>query len=361
MRGRKIAFSALLSIGALLISGCKEKAAEDHAIARPVRTVTVEPSKASTPLTFTGRIESADEAALGFRIGGRMIEQKASVGERVEGGQLLARLDPQNEMNALRSEQANLTAANARLTEARNAFDRQKTLLSQGWTTRAIHDQAEREFKTAEAQVDSAEARLQKAKDLVSFTELHADAPGIVTETGGESGEVVQAGQMIVRLARQDGRDAVFDVPAQVLRAVPADSKIVIRLANDANVSAIGRVRQVAAQADPVTRTFEVKVGLENPKTEMRLGAAVTGSVDTTDEGHIEVPATALTNDNNRPAVWLVDTEKQTVLLHNVDVAQFNPATVRISHGLEVGDVIVTAGVQALHPGQRIRILGSGN
>ena len=121
----------------------------------------------------------------------------------------------------MRSAQANLAAAQARLTEARNRFERQETLLEQGWTTRAQYDQAEKARLTAKAQVEAAEAQLQTAHDLVSFTELEADAPGIVTTTGAEPGEVVQAGQMIVRLARQDGRDAVFDVPAQASESVP--------------------------------------------------------------------------------------------------------------------------------------------
>jgi RND family efflux transporter MFP subunit len=289
-----------------------------------------------------------------------MIERKVGVGDRVEAGQLLARLEPQNEVNALRSEQANLAAAQARLTEARNRFERLETLLGQGWTTRALYDQAEKELRTAEAQVDSAEARLQAAHDLVSFTELEADAPGIVTETGAQSGEVVQAGQMILRLARQDGRDAVFDIPAQVLRSVPADSEIKVQLANDPKVQATGRVREVSPQADPVTRTFEVKVGLDNPPEAMRLGASVTGSVQIQAGPLIEVPASALTKVNQQPAVWIVDLSSQTVSLRNVDVARFDPATVTISHGLDSGEVIVTAGVQALYPGQKIRILGSG-
>jgi RND family efflux transporter MFP subunit len=227
----------LFGVMAVAPSACEAEPISDAPVIRPVRTTTVEITKSGAPQTFTGRIESTDEAALGFRIGGRMIERKVGVGDRVEAGQLLARLEPQNEVNALRSEQANLAAAQARLTEARNRFERLETLLGQGWTTRALYDQAEKELRTAEAQVDSAEARLQAAHDLVSFTELEADAPGIVTETGAQSGEVVQAGQMILRLARQDGRDAVFDIPAQVLRSVPADSEIKVQLASSGLVS----------------------------------------------------------------------------------------------------------------------------
>jgi RND family efflux transporter MFP subunit len=357
---RSFCYSVLFSVTAIALSACEAEPVSDAPVIRPVRTTTVEITKSGAPQTFTGRIESADEAALGFRIGGRMIERKVGVGDRVEAGQLLARLEPQNEVNALRSEQANLAAAQARLTEARNRFERLETLLGQGWTTRALYDQAEKELRTAEAQVDSAEARLQAAHDLVSFTELEADAPGIVTETGAQSGEVVQAGQMILRLARQDGRDAVFDIPAQVLRSVPADSEIKVQLANDPKVQATGRVREVSPQADPVTRTFEVKVGLDNPPEAMRLGASVTGSVQIQAGPLIEVPASALTKVNQQPAVWIVDPSNQTVSLRNVDVARFDPATVTISHGLDSGEVIVTAGVQALYPGQKIRILGSG-
>jgi RND family efflux transporter MFP subunit len=324
-----------------------------------VRTITVEKRESGTPVVLTGRIESADEAALGFRIGGRVEERLVGVGDRVTAGQMLSRLEPQNEMNALRSAQANLAAAQAALTEARNRFDRQETLLGQGWTTRAQFDQAEKARSTAEAQVESAEAQLKSAHDLVSFTQLEADAEGVVTATGAKAGEVVQAGQMIVRLARQDGRDAVFDVPAQVLQSAPSETIVKVHLTNDPTVTAIGRVREVAPQADPVTRTFQVKVGLSEPPPAMLLGATVTGSIQMDAEPIVEIPAAALTKANRQPAVWIVDPSNKTVSLRNVEVARFDPATVTISQGLDVGEVIVTAGVQALHPGQRIRVLGS--
>jgi len=288
-----------------------------------------------------------------------MTERSVRVGDRVQAGQLIARLEPQNEMNALRSAQADLAAAQAALTEARNRFERQQTLLDQGWTTRAQFDSAEKARVTAEAQIDSAQAQLKSAHDLVSFTELEADAPGIVTAVGAEPHEVIQAGQMVVRLARQDGRDAVFDVPAQVLRSAPAEPIFEVRLVDDPTAKATGRVREVSPQADPVTRTFQVKVGLADPPETMRMGATVTGHMQTDAEAMIVVPATALTKANQQPAVWIVDPSSQVVSLRNVEVARFDPAAVVISGGLDVGEVIVTAGVQALHPGQRIRILGS--
>jgi RND family efflux transporter MFP subunit len=350
---------AIALLGVTGFTGCSGESEHAAPDPRPVRTVTVETREAGTPLAFTGRIAAADEASLGFRIAGRMIERRVRVGDRVEAGQVVARLEPQNEMNALRSAQANLAAAKAALTEARNRFERQETLLSQGWTTRAHFDQAEKSRATAQAQVDSAQAQLKAAHDLVSFTELEADAPGIVTATGAEAHEVVQAGQMIISLAREAGRDGVFDVPAQILRSVPADAEIEVRLTDDPTVRASGRVRTIAPQADPTTRTFEVKVGLTDPPEAMRLGAAVTGHVHLETPAAIKIPASALTKIDRQPAVWIVDLATQSVALRNVEVAYFDPATVTISEGLDAGDVIVTAGVQALHPGQKIRILGA--
>lgn len=342
-----------------MLAACQPEPEAAAPQARPVRAVTVSKQAAGIPVSLTGRIEAQDQAALGFRISGRMIERPVNMGDRIKTGQVIGRLEPQNEENALRSAKANLVAAQAQLTQARNHFERQETLFGQGWTTAALFDQAEKAFTTAQSQVDSAEAQLKAAHDLVSFTELKADAPGVVTSIGAEPGEVVQAGQMIVRLARQEGRDAVFDVPANILRAAPADPHISVRLTDAANVTATGRVREVAPQADPVTRTFEVRVGLDNPPETMRLGATVTGTMQMDAVPVIEIPATALTKANRQPAVWIVDPASFVVSIRNVDVARFDPATVAVSGGIDVGDIVVTAGVQALHPGQKVRLLGA--
>ncbi len=266
---------------ALLLAACQKETEAAAPEARPVRTVTVAKSSAGMPLSFTGRIEAEDEVTLAFRISGRLLESNGKLGDRVQAGQLMARLESQNELNTLRQAQAGLAAAQGQLTQARNHFDRQETLLAQGWTTRANFDVATQAQQTAQSQVDAAEAQLKTAHDLVSFTELKADAPGVITAVGPSAGEVVQAGQMIFRLARQDGRDAVFEVPAQSLRSAPSDPQVTVSLTDDPTVTARGRVREVAAQANPVTRTFEVKVGLTDPPPAMRLGATVVGRLET--------------------------------------------------------------------------------
>jgi membrane fusion protein, multidrug efflux system len=355
----KVSWPAQFALILFTLTACQPSVETSTPRPRPVRAITIEKREAGVPITLTGRIEAEDEVALGFRISGRVLQNDVKVGDRLEPGQLVARLESQNELNALRSAQANLSAAQGQLTQSRNHFERQDTLLKQGWTTRANHDQAKQALQTAEAQVDAAEAQLKSAHDLVSFTEIKADAPGVVTVVGPKAGEVVQAGQMIVRLARQDGRDAVFDVPAQVFRDAPSDPQITVQLADDPKVTARGRVRTVAPQADPVTRTFEVKVGLTNPPEQMRLGATVIGRMETEAVPVIEMPASALTKFNQQPAVWIVDPSNFTVSIRNVDVLRYDEAYVAVSGGLDTGEIVVTAGVQALHSGQKVRLLGS--
>ena len=224
------------------------------------------------------------------------------------------------------------------LTQARLTFGRQQKLLKDGWTPRAKFDEAQQALLTAQAQVDSAQAQVRIAQDQLSYTVLSADAPGAVTAVGAEPGEVVRAGQMIVQLARQGGRDAVFDVPEQLIRTGPRDPVVEIALTNDPQVKATGRVREVAPQADAATRTFQVKVGIIDPPEAMRLGSTVTGRIKLAAPPGVEVPASALTEANGRPAVWVVDPQSQTVSLRNVDVLRYDPATVVISQGLETGD-----------------------
>jgi membrane fusion protein, multidrug efflux system len=325
---------------------------------RPVRTVIAARQEAGEKVVLTGHIQAEDEAAMAFRIGGRMVQRFVNVGDQVKPGQELARLDPANEVNALRSQQAALSAAQAQLTQSRAAFERQRTLLAQGHTPRAQFDLAEKALATAQAQVDNGEVQVRIAADRVSYTVLQADAAGTVTARGAEPGEVVQAGQMIVQLARQNGRDAVFDVPAQVLRSAPSDPRIIINLTDDPSVTTVGRVREVSPQADPVTRTFQVKVGLTDPPAAMRLGATVNGTMHFESDAEIAIPASALTELNRQPAVWIVDPTNNTVSLRNIELTRFDPGTVVVAHGLDTGDIVVTAGVQALHPGQTVRLLG---
>ncbi|MFO1115946.1 MAG: efflux RND transporter periplasmic adaptor subunit [Beijerinckiaceae bacterium] len=353
------AFVVATSALVLLCAGCKSEKAEQPAPPRPVRTVVVEKAGLGETVVLTGQILAEKEVSLAFRIGGRIIERTVGSGDRVTPDQVVAKLDPQNEMNALRSANAALSAAQGRLVQDSNHFERQETLLRQGWTTRVNFDQAQQALRTAKAAVDDAKAQVEIAEDRVSYTQLKAGVAGTITRRAAEAGEVVQAGQVVFTVARDSGWDAVFDVPAQVLRTAPPDADILLALSDDPKVTAKGRVRQVDPQADPVTRTFKVRVAVNDPPAAMRLGATVTGRMEI-DRGHgLSIPASALTADGKNPAVWIVDPASFTVALKPIEVQRFDPGTVVVSSGLDGGEIVVTAGVQALHPGQKVRLLGT--
>lgn len=340
--------------------GCQREA--ETAPAAPVRTVrttTVEAPRQIGDLGFSGHVEAQDQAALSFRIGGRLAERLVGVGATVAEGDVVARLDPENELNDLRAARAALTAAQGVLRKAENQHQRQEHLLARGVTSQADFEAAEQGRVAARAQVEAAQARVRTAEDIVAFTTLKADAPGIVTRVGAEPAEVVAAGRMVVQLARRDGRDAVFELPAETVRAIPADANIHVSLSSDPSVSVRGHVREVAPQADPATRTFRVRVGLANPPASFRLGTTVLGSIRGGEASGIAIPATALAKRGQDTGVWIVDPSALTVSLRKLELLSRDPATALVGKGLALGDIVVTAGANLLQEGQRVRLSGT--
>ena len=341
------------------LTACGEPPAPPPAEPRPVRVATVESRGEPTIVSLTGTVQAQTEVNLGFRIDGRMVERLVNVGDRVAAGQVVARLDRTNEENALRAARASLVAAQAQLVETQANYGRARELLRTGFGTRQRYDQAAQQLQTATSAVDSAQAQVNIAENRLGYTVLLADAPGTVTARGAEPGEVVAPGRMIVRLAREDGRDAVFDVPPVVKDLAPADAVIAVALTLDPAIRTTGRVREVAPSADPVTGTFRVRIGLIEPPPGLRLGSTVTGRMEVAGGAGYAIPASALTRQGASPAVWVVDPAARTVALRPVEVLRHDPARAIIGSGLAQGEVIVTAGVQALRPGQRVRLLGT--
>ncbi len=356
-RGRTVLAVVLLAG----LAACDGEEAPAPAEIRPVRTMTVTETTRAEVVSLAGTIESRVLVDLAFRIGGRMTERLVDVGDTVEAGQILARLDPTDEENALRAAEASLVAANGQLSEARINYDRQRQLYERQIAARAAFERAEQVFTSTQAAADAATAQAAIARRRLEDTELRADAPGVITAIGAEPGEVVQPGRMIAQKSREDGLDAVFDVAAGLLGTVPPDPEVTVALSLTPGVSAEGRVREVAPRADAATGTFRVRVGLIDPPAEMRLGSTVTGRTTFGGIGGIELPASALTNANGGPAVWIVDPATNTVDLRPIGVARFSPAGVSVSDGLALGEIVVTAGVQALRPGQEIRLAGAGS
>jgi RND family efflux transporter MFP subunit len=347
----------LAAAGFLSLAGCSPGEAPPPSAGRPVQVVTVAASTFQEAVVLSGDIQAKTDAELAFRIAGRIVERPVAVGDRVVPGQLIARLDPAAEGNALKAAKAAVAAARADVAATRNTYERQQSLLEQGFTTRPRYEQALQARDSAQARLDDAEAQLEAAADRLRFTELKADAAGVVTIRGAEVGEVVQAGRMVVRIAREDGRDAVFEAPLSALRSGASDVPVRIALASDPSVVTSGRVREVSPEADPVTRTFRVRVGLASLPPAMRLGATVKGSFDVASAVVVSIPAGALTSSAAGPSVWVVDPVTSTVSLRAIDVQRFDTAHVVVSQGLDPGEMIVVAGAHALHAGQRVKPL----
>ncbi|MGY0778362.1 efflux RND transporter periplasmic adaptor subunit [Azospirillum argentinense] len=325
-------------------------------VIRPVRTVTVEPVTFRMGGSATGTIEARADADLGFRIAGKLVERKVDVGSLVKAGDVLARLDDQDQRNALRTAEANLASAKADQVQARNEEGRKRELLANGNAPQAQYDAALLAMRTADAKVVATQAALQSARDRVGYTELRADRDGVVTTIGAEPGQVVEAGQMVVRVAQPEEREAVFNVAETGIRAAPKDPVIDVSLAGAPDIVAVGRVREISPQADPVTRTHTVRIALDNPPDALRLGATVVGRLKQPPAPVVELPGTALFEEAGRSFVWLVDPKAQTVRRQPVVIrARDGDGPVIVTEGLTRGDVVVTAGVHSLSEGQRVR------
>jgi RND family efflux transporter MFP subunit len=339
----------------VLLTACGRNVEAPAIEIRPVRTVTIEKRDSASVVSLTGTVQAQTEINLSFRIDGRLTERTVDVGDNVKPGQLIAQLDPQNEESALQSVRAQLDAARARLVEARSNYNRMKELIVDSAVSQAQYEQAEALLRTAESQVESTQGQLNLAQNRLSYTRLVSDVAGVVTARGPEPGEVVSAGRMIVQVAREGARDAVFDVPAQIKDSARGNADITVALVSDPKVTAKARVREVSPRADPVTGTFAVRLRIIDPPPTMRLGSTVTGRMQLDAVPGAQIPASALVRSEGRTAVWVVDPKQGTVALRNIAVRASDANAVQVESGLNPGDVVVTAGVQALRPGQKVR------
>lgn len=347
-----------IALAVVALGACTKKE-EAPVVVRPVRSIVVERKDVRDPVVVTGHLRARDEVNLAFRISGRLLERKPSVGDMVEAGETVAFLDAEVERNARNAAQADLAAARAAVEQSEAFEGRQKRLLKSRVISENDYDLALRDLKTARARMDAAVAQLQSAEEQLSYTELKSDAAGVITQKGAEPGEVVAAGQMILKVAQQSGRDAVFSMPAQVIRdGLSLGQDVDVWLADTQDIKASGKIREVSPQADPVTRNYQIKVGLVDPPSGMFLGATVVGRLELKARSLIEIPASALTMIEGKPAVWVVDARDQRVHRREIAVARHAPEAVIVTEGLESGERVVTAGVQQLHEGQSVKLLG---
>jgi RND family efflux transporter MFP subunit len=340
---------------ALALAGCREEEAAAPPPVRPVLSMTVLP-QAQSGQSFTGVVEPRYQVDLGFRVLGRVMARDVDVGDQVEEGQRLAAIDPVTQELAVRAARAEVSNAAAQLETATATEVRQRQLLEQDVVSTADFEAAEQAREAAHATVSRAQANLVIAEEQLAYTRILADFDGVVTAVGAEVGQVVSAGETVVTLARPDEREAVIDVPAELVAFADAGVRFEVALELDPSVRASGRIREVAPQADPVSRTRRIWIGLEAPPESFRLGTTVTAVVVADELPGLTVPRAAVFERDGATMVWVVDPEALTVDPVAVTVTELDAGRVRVG-GIEPGTRIVTAGVNSLAPGQAVRLL----
>jgi len=346
-----------LVVGAAASTTACGKATSRQSEMRPVRTLVVDPKPIEDDRRAVGEVRARYESDFGFRISGKVVSRMVDVGMTVKKGGALARLDDQDYRNRLKSAEADITAADAVLEESRGAEARQRQLLSTGVTTRANYDSALKNLRSNEAKLDSARAALDLAKDQLRYTELTADFDGIVTAVGAEPGQIVNVGQMIVRVAQPNDRDAVFAIAESAFRERPAQPpEVIVTLLSNPAISTEGVVREVSPVADANTRTFQVKVTLKFPPEQMRFGASVMGRLKSSTAPVVVLPGSALFDKDGQPAVWLFDAATSSIALKPIVVSRYETDRVIVGQGLAKGDIVVTAGVNRLRENQKVKL-----
>lgn len=346
------------ALSILLLAGAPAGAADpaDDPSVIQVRTVEAKREPISADVVFTGDIQPQAQTNVAFRTNGKVAQRLVEVGDHLEADQVLARLDPVQLKSDVDNAKAMLTSAEATLTQARIAFKRQEELIKGGYTTRPSYDNAEQQQRTAQAAVESAKAALGTAQEQFSYTELRAGVPGIVMSRDFETGQVVQAGQTVMVLAQDGGRDAVFNVNEALPANPPASKEVAIALQGDPSVVTTGNVREISPTVDAKSGTVRVKIGLKSTPPAMTLGAVVIGRGKFQAREAVVLPWSALYRWQDRPAVWVYDRNAGTVAPRVVEIDRYGTDTILIAKGVENGESVVVAGIQFLRPGQSVAV-----
>jgi RND family efflux transporter MFP subunit len=347
---------ALVVLPLLVLLGCSRHEAVPEPI-RSVKVVTVGISGMQSRLEFAGEVRARVESRLGFRVAGKITRRLAELGQHVQAGTVLAQLDAQDYRLAAEAARAQVAAASTNRDLAAADFKRYRTLREQNFISGAELERRETALKAAQAQLDQAKAQLAAQGNQADYTRLVADVSGVVTAIEAEAGQVVTAGMPVVRIAADGPRDVVFAVPEDKVGALHPGTEVRVRpWANGGDLS--GRIREVAASADPVTRTYPVKVSLEGAH-QPPLGstvAVVPQALAHTGAQVIKVPTSALRQQGQGTAVWVLDRATMTVRSQPVQVATADGNQAVIGAGLQPGMEIVSAGVHVLAPGQKVTV-----
>ena len=348
--------AGLLLLAALALAGCSRPQPTEEPL-RAVKVMTVGTSTYGTEPEFAGEVRARIESRLGFRVAGKITRRQAELGQHVQAGQALAQLDPQDYRLAAEAARAQQAAALTNRDLAAADLKRYRGLREQNFISAAELERRESTYKAAQAQLEQAQAQMASQGNQAQYTTLVADVPGIITAIEAEPGQVVTAGTPVVRIAQDGARDVVFSVPEDRAGLVKAGSAVTVRGWADGKEME-GKVREVAASADAVTRTYTVKVAID-AATAPALGATVYArprALSHSGTPVMKLPTSALRQEGKGSAVWVLDKATMTVRSQPVQVNTADGNEAVIGSGLSPGMLVVVAGVHVLSPGQKVSI-----
>lgn len=327
---------------------------------RSVKLLTVSDGALNVQGLYAAEVRARVESRLGFQVAGKLVQRPAELGQRVAAGQLLAQIDAQDYQLAAQAALAQVSAAQSQRDLAAAEFKRFEALKAQNFISGAELERREATLKAAEATLTQAKAQAQAQGNQAGYARLTASHAGVVTGVDAEVGQVVSAGQPVVRLAHDGPRDAVFAVSESMALALKVGQTMQATLASTGQTLQ-GKVRELAASADPVTRTYNVKLGLV-ASDRLPLGATVNvlaAGLPGSQSAVIKLPTSALRQEGQGTVVWLLDEASMTVKTQAVQVGPVDGNEVVITSGLKPGQKVVSAGVHVLSPGQKVTVYGA--
>ena len=342
----------IVALGLASLAGCKSKKVEEAPLIRPVLSTVVTRNRGSgTP--FVGSIQPRTSTDLAFRVGGRVIRRAVSVGDAVKKGDVIATLDTQFLVLAVKVAEANLAGLRTQSSNAKLTLDRQAALLAQQTSAKSAFDDARLYHDTASATVGEAEARLAKSREDLGYGVLRADFDGVITKIDFEVEQTVAANAVIATLAVPAVLDDVFDVPESIAKDLEIGNPFTVHDTATPPTLVHATVRQLSPSADRATRTRRVWLAVEG--SDLRFGTTTYAARDASAQAPLRIPVTALIEEGGKAAVWIV--RGDAVEKRDVTAGARSGSTLVVERGLEDGDRIVTAGVHVLAPGQHVKIL----
>lgn len=353
----RLALPFTAALLAALLAGCAEKEVAPKAEPlRPVRTMVVQPQSTAVAIQLPGEVRPRIESRLGFRVGGKLSQRTVSVGDRVVPGQTLARLDPTDLAPALQAQQAQVVAARTDRDLAAVELERLRNLRAQNYISQASFDRQQATHDAAQARLLAAEAQQTQARNAIDFQVLKADAAGVVTAVEAEVGQVVSAGQPVIRVAQTGEREIALNVPESDLKLVRETKEWAVVINALGHRVIPGRIRELSPISDPASRTYPARLSLLGDLDGVALGMTAVVQALRPAESAFVLPLSALQSTDGTPRVWRVDAQG-VVTPVAVRTGGLLDDAVRVVDGLKAGDRIVTAGANLLRPGQVVRVV----